>query len=172
MAGKKKVRKNKKKSEAFQKQNLFILILLIIVFLITIGVYYGLGIPEKTKKEVFTEVIFENGDVIEVEVAKTLRELEKGLMYRESLDENKGMLFIFWQEEELDFWMLNMKFPIDMIFINKNMTIVNVVKNAQPCPKEPCDIYKSVRPAIYVIEVNAGYASEHGVVEGQKIEFE
>ncbi len=169
---KKKVRKKKKRSEALQKQNLMILILLIVAFGITMGVYYLSGVPEKIKEDTFSKVRFENGKIIEVEAVKSLREVEKGLMNRESLEKDHGMLFLFFQEEELDFWMLNMKFSLDIIFVNTDMIIVHIVNNAEPCDKEPCEVYNSGKPALYVVEVNSGYASENGIMIGQKVEFE
>jgi uncharacterized membrane protein (UPF0127 family) len=170
---KKTGKKKKKHSEAFQKQNLFILILLLIVFAVILVLYFALDIPGKTKVEEDLNVaIFENKQILQLEIAKTHEQRTTGLMHRESLEENSGMLFIYGSEQQLTFWMKNTLIPLDMIFLNSNKTIVHIIKNAQPCVEEPCKVYPSENPAIYVIEVNAGYTDKHGILKGQKVEFD
>ena len=67
--------------------------------------------------------------------------------------------------------MKNTLIPLDIIFIDKNFNIVNIIQNTQPCTKEPCQIYSSLKPVQYVIETNAGFADKNNIKIGQKIEI-
>jgi len=108
---------------------------------------------------------------IDAEIADTSTEIEKGLMYREILGENEGMLFIFDREKETSFWMKNTLIPLDMIFLNENKEIVHIVENAKPCNSSDCVLYPSGVPVKYVIEVNSGFVEENGIEVGDKVEF-
>ena len=94
-------------------------------------------------------VIIDNGNEkfeINVEIADSFEERAKGLMFREFLDENAGMLFVFDQDDYLSFWMKNTLIPLDMIFISENFKIVDI-KHAVPCKQDPCVSYKTITPA-------------------------
>jgi uncharacterized membrane protein (UPF0127 family) len=108
--------------------------------------------------------------VVFVEIADDLEERRTGLMHREHLAENAGMLFIYETERELSFWMKNTLIPLDIIYINSAFEIVDI-KHALPCQADPCPTYLSKAPAQYVLEVNAGFSAEKGLLEGDKIEF-
>jgi len=97
-----------------------------------------------------------------LEIAQTSEEMQKGLMNRESLPANQGMLFIFTDMQPRGFWMKNTLIPLDMIFLDNNLTVVEVKKNVQPCEADPCPVYNSV-PAQYVLEVNAGLAEKNSI---------
>lgn len=105
---------------------------------------------------------------IKVEIADDNSERAKGLMFRERLNENNGMLFIFDNEENQTFWMKNTLIPLDIIFIGENLNIVDM-KYALPCKMEPCALYKSAQPSKYVLEVNSGFAAKNGIRTGDKI---
>ena len=105
---------------------------------------------------------------INVEIADDSNKMEKGLMYRESLDENAGMLFIFENEDYELFWMKNTLITLDMIFIDKNFEIIDI-KHAVPCKAEPCVLYKPAKPAKYVLEVNGGFAAKNDIKTGDKL---
>ena len=105
-----------------------------------------------------------------VEVAQTPLELQQGLMYRESLDENSGMIFLFDNDHVRTFWMKNTLIPLDMIFVHSNGTIVKI-HTAQPCSADPCATYSSEEPAQYVIEVNAGHAALNNITVGSQVEL-
>jgi uncharacterized membrane protein (UPF0127 family) len=106
---------------------------------------------------------------ISIEVADSHAERQVGLMYRESLDESKGMLFIFPYPEVVSFWMKNTKIALDMMFINESMDIVNIARGAQPCTNDPCETFSSAGPVTYVLEVNAGFCDARGIKEGDRI---
>lgn len=107
----------------------------------------------------------------DVELAKTGNEQRKGLMFRESLDEDKGMLFIFEKEGNYPFWMKNTLIPLDIIWIDSNYTVVFINKNTQPCEDIICDSFDPQRYALYVLEINAGLADKIGLKVGDKVSF-
>ena len=107
-------------------------------------------------------VTFDNVS-FDVEVAQTQEERQKGLMFRESMPDNRGMLFVFEKDGPLAFWMKNTLIPLDMIFIDENLTVVDVLA-AVPCKEDPCPNYKS--HGRYVLEINAGLAGKHGIKNG------
>jgi uncharacterized membrane protein (UPF0127 family) len=105
-----------------------------------------------------------------VEVQDTAAEREQGLMEREKLEDGKGMWFVFEQEKNLYFWMKNMKISIDMLFLNQNKEVVKIYENLKPCEADPCVSYPSGKPAMYVLEVPAGFVQLHEVKLGDKVE--
>ncbi|MFA6035436.1 MAG: DUF192 domain-containing protein [Candidatus Micrarchaeia archaeon] len=105
---------------------------------------------------------------ISLELATTRDQVLQGLSGRDSLCESCGMLFIFPEPAPRGFWMSGMKFPLDMIFMSANRTVLNLAENVQPCAGE-CLVLRSRGAAAYVLEVNAGFAKKHGVEEGSAI---
>lgn len=101
-----------------------------------------------------------------VDIADTFDERKQGLMWRKSLGKYNGMLFIFDDEAARRFWMKNTLIPLDMVFMDKDYHVVRVVKQAQPCTKDPCDVMGSDKPAKFVLEINGGMADEMGLKEG------
>lgn len=119
------------------------------------------------------ELTFQSADgkfisKIDIEIADDMVERAVGLMYRESLGHNQGMLFIFPTEEYQSFWMRNTMIPLDIIFVNKKMEIVTIHKNTTPFSEKS---YPSTEPSIYVVEVNAGYTEKFDIKEGDKINW-
>ena len=105
---------------------------------------------------------------INVEIADDSNEREKGLMFREKLDEGDGMLFVFDDNAVRTFWMKNTLIALDMIFIDDKNEIVDI-KHAVPCKEEPCALYKSSKPAKYVLEVNGNFTIKNNIGIGDKI---
>jgi uncharacterized membrane protein (UPF0127 family) len=101
-----------------------------------------------------------------VELARTDAERERGLMYRKSLGEGRGMLFVFERERTLTFWMHNTCIPLDMIFLAKDGTIVGIEEST---PTMSDDTFSPGCPASYVLEVDAGWSRKHGVRAGMKV---
>lgn len=108
---------------------------------------------------------------IAVEIADTLDERTKGLMFRETMPKESGMFFIFEEESEKSFWMKNTLIPLDMIFIDAGYKVVSIAKNAQPCKGDPCAVYPSVKPAKFVLEVNGGVSDSVGLKDGDKAQL-
>jgi uncharacterized membrane protein (UPF0127 family) len=92
-------------------------------------------------------------------------------MFRPSLPEDRGLLFLF---DRLDFhsiWMKNCRFPIDIVWLDEQATVVHLEEAAPPCRAEPCPVYEPLRQALYVLEINAGQARREGVTIGSKLSF-
>ncbi len=105
---------------------------------------------------------------VSAEVAETPAETTRGLMHREHLDMDKGMIFIFKVERERNFWMKNTLIPLDIIFIDSNKTIVKI-HEAYPCKVEECPRYPSALPIKYVLEVNQGFSENNNISVGDKV---
>lgn len=93
------------------------------------------------------------------EIADNLLSRARGLMGRESLSKNEGMLFVFGDEAPRSFWMMNTLIPLDIVFIAANKTVVDV-QTMEPCKADTCRTYASRAPAKYALEVNAGGAKD------------
>jgi len=106
---------------------------------------------------------------IEVEIADELQEQIKGLMFRENLDWNDGMFFVYENEKNQSFWMKNTLIPLDMLFIDTNFKIIDIKENVQPCITESCPTYPSKFPAKYVLEVNAGFSIINNIKIGDSV---
>jgi uncharacterized membrane protein (UPF0127 family) len=112
------------------------------------------------------------GNCFLVEVAKTAKEQEKGLMNRTNLDQDKGMLFVFDKDGRYSFWMKNTLIPLDIIWIDSNNKIVFVSENAKPCRNIFCFGISPDLSARYVLEINAGISKKIGLKVGDKISIE
>ena len=102
---------------------------------------------------------------VQVEIAETEQARTQGLMGRDRMREDQGMLFIFPTQEYRSFWMANTPISLDIIFVNTDREIVTIQRNTVPYSEEGIP---STAPAMYVIEVNAGYCDRHGIREGHK----
>jgi uncharacterized membrane protein (UPF0127 family) len=110
---------------------------------------------------------------LELEVANSDEEREKGLMFRKNLSEGTGMVFVWNDSKERGFWMKNTYIPLDMIFVAENGTVLNV-EEADPEPDTlPPDLetYTSDGPALYVIETNKGFSESKGIEKGTQVVF-
>lgn len=97
------------------------------------------------------------GKEYKLEIADTPQKRQRGLMEREFLPEDEGMLFIFPQEGYHSFWMYNTKIPLKMIWLDSNWEVVHVEESVPPCKESnplKCPSYKPTKPARYVVEVN------------------
>lgn len=111
---------------------------------------------------------------ISAKVAANPQTRNKGLSKIESLPFNEGMFFVFEQKGRYSFWMKDMKFPIDIIWIDENKKIVNISKNALPEPNKPdkdLTIYISSYDVKYVLEINAGLAGANNLEIGDSVSF-
>jgi len=106
--------------------------------------------------------------ILDIEFANTEYETQTGLMYRKTMLNDRGMLFIFKNEIMRSFYMKNTEFALDIIFINSDHEIVNIQKNTKPFDKASLP---SDAPAKYVLEINAGLSDQWGLEAGDLIEF-
>jgi uncharacterized membrane protein (UPF0127 family) len=105
---------------------------------------------------------------IDIELAKDDAKRGQGLMYRQTMGEMQGMLFIFDKSEPQSFWMKNTFISLDILYVNEQKEIVSIAKMAQPKSEAPIP---SNFPAIYVVEVNGGFCDRYQVKVGDKIEW-
>jgi uncharacterized membrane protein (UPF0127 family) len=118
-------------------------------------------------------VVMPNGAVISVELALTDPEKAQGLMFRESMPRDAGMVFPFEGLEIRPFWMKNCHFPLDLVYATKDGTVVDVIKALPPCPPDPapCPSTAPKAKADTVLEVNAGVADATGAIVGAKLKW-
>ncbi|MCF0206938.1 MAG: DUF192 domain-containing protein [Bacteroidales bacterium] len=132
---------------------------------------YDFDNPPEFRKD--SELSFVNGNdsvllKIDIEIASSEVEHARGLMFRKSMEENQGMLFMFEEEEFRSFWMHNTLIPLDIIYVNAAGKIVDVYKNT----KTLSDVsLPSKYPAMYVVEINGGLYDKYGFDENTKIVF-
>ena len=127
----------------------------------------------RISSENFDEIYIDNGKdfiKINVKIADDNEEIMKGLMFREKLEENSGMLFIFDDEQYQTFWMKNTLIPLDIIFISEDFMVINI-EGAESCKTEPCEFYYSKRNSRYVLEVNKGISEKYGIKPGDFVKF-
>jgi uncharacterized protein len=116
-------------------------------------------------------VHFPGGESILAELALSVEQRTRGLMFRDRLDSREGMLFVFEEETVHSFWMKNVKFPIDILWLDRGKKLVHIAKRVPPCAKEPCPLYSPVLPALYVLELTAGRSDELGLKPGVRLDF-
>ena len=117
-----------------------------------------------------SEVCFEKKCIF-VDLAVTDEEQIKGLSGRENLGNNKGMLFIMGREGIYPFWMKDMLFSLDIIWISSNGTIVDLIEDADLCNGPICLPIIPDAKAKYVLEVNAGFSENIGIDIGDKVDI-
>ena len=124
--------------------------------------------PKNDKSDL--NILTQDGKITyKVEEARTIPELEKGLMFREKLDADSGMIFDLSKVEHTAMWMKDTKIPLDMIFIEPDGNIFWIYENAQP---ESLTLIIPPFPAAAVLEVNAGDVQKHNIKPGDKVEHE
>ena len=106
---------------------------------------------------------------VRVEVMRTPAEHERGLMFRQALGRDEGMLFVFPDAADHAFWMKNTLIPLDMIFVDAAGVVVGIVENAGPMTTTPRTVGV---PSRYVLEVNGGWSAAQGVARGDRVRFE
>lgn len=112
-----------------------------------------------------------SGETIQLEVAQTPPQQSTGLMFRESLADDRGMLFPFPSERTARFWMKNVQISLDMIFLNGDR-VVDVAMDVPPCQAEPCPVYGPDALVDRVLELRGGRAQELGVRIGDTIKIQ
>jgi hypothetical protein len=138
---------------------------LVILILLVVAVGYFVFQPRSNVR------IMIDGVVLDVDLATTQAEQEKGLSGRASMPPDHGMLFIFQSEDYWSFWMHEMKFPLDMIWFNSSRQAVFFEQSLPPCNPTACPVFTPSAKAMYVLEVNAGFVSAHKVSLGDMFTF-
>jgi uncharacterized protein len=116
-------------------------------------------------------VAFHTGEKIvsfKVEVVKSRKDIELGFMYRKELAPDRGMLFIFPADTQSPFWMKNTFVPLDIVFLDKNMEVIDIIRETTPLLTKLLYPKKSYR---YVVEIGAGIAASRGIEIGNKADL-
>jgi hypothetical protein len=129
---------------------------------------YCAGRADRAK---YVKVFFPDGSAVTAELAMTDEERQQGLMFREGLAADQGMLFIFEDEEIHSFWMKNMRFSIDILWLDRDRRIVHVESRVPPCAADPCPSYIPDKPASFVLELQSGAARKHGLKLYDRLDF-
>lgn len=109
--------------------------------------------------------------IIQLEVAETQAQQSMGLMYRDSLPDDRGMLFPFNPPRNVTFWMKNVRINLDMIFL-RNGQVKDVASNVPPCTTDPCPTYGPSTAVDHVIELRGGRATELGIKVGDRLQIQ
>ena len=131
-------------------------------------------LPVSTKAEdQLVPVQLPGGAVIQAELADTPRKRAEGLMYREHLPKDRGMLFTFSQAQLWTFWMKNTKIQLDIIWMNERKQIVHIAHRVPICTRtdDSCPQYQPNDPALYVLELGGGEAERLKLERGSKLQF-
>ncbi|MFH1186769.1 MAG: DUF192 domain-containing protein [Candidatus Levyibacteriota bacterium] len=146
---------------------LIIIAVIVIISFIVSRVFFGNFPFEKQGTATIEKQVFN------VTVAKSAKEKEIGLSGKKNLPENQGMLFTFDKEGYYGFWMKNMLFPIDIIYIKKGK-IITIFENVKP-PKDTKGqllVYQPSQPADTILEINAGLVKKYKIKVGNEVKYE
>ena len=141
-----------------------ILVLILVLFLIITLILFLNSFQKKKQGQ----VCFKNY-CFEVKIARTIAQRAKGLMFREKIENNQGMLFVFKSEKKYSFWMKNVSFPLDIIWLNADKKVVFISPSTQPCNNSECVAIKPTTKAQYVLEINKGLVKEIGLKIGDQL---
>lgn len=139
---------------------MFLVVLLVVVVIASLWVFFREGPLVCFEEECFS-----------VEIADSIEDRTTGLMFRESLDSDSGMLFIFEEEGIYGFWMKNTLIPLDIIWLDSEGGVVEII-TADPCVEEECESFVPSRRARYVLELNSGDAERIGLEVGDELVFD
>ena len=146
---------------------------------VIIGIVGVLTIPADSK---LAEVKFPRGTIkldnkiLDVQIAETDAQKTRGLMFQNELPDDQGMIFVFSQEQVVPIWMLNMQFPLDIIWFDVNGNVIHIEKNVPPCKSAletaTCTVQNADgKKAKYVLEVTAGFTDKFQITENSKMQI-
>jgi uncharacterized protein len=147
-------------------KNIFLIILILII------IYFAWQLIFNNPAPVTADITIKDKNY-SLEIAKTIPQKTIGLMNRTNLCPNCGMIFVSPLEMPQVFWMKNTLIPLDIIFLDKNGLVLNIA-SAVPQPNTPdnqLDLYQSISPSKYVIELNSGDSSKLSLQAGDKIDL-
>ena len=108
-----------------------------------------------------------------VDIALTDKQKQDGLSVKNFMNETEGMLFFLGDPTKASFWMKNMHFPIDIIWLDENFSIVHIEEELKPCTMAfYCPSYKPLKESLYVLETIAGFANNHHLNIGDRMDFQ
>ncbi len=119
-------------------------------------------------------VTLPGGKEIKVEVLTNPQDMLRGMMFRDKLDMDRGMLFIHGSPGKYPYWMYQVKIPLDILWLGRDHTVVEISANTPPCPSKrasECPNFGGHEEAAYVLELAAGAAAKYGIKPGDTINF-
>jgi uncharacterized membrane protein (UPF0127 family) len=118
-------------------------------------------------------VTLPDGTTVQAEVMTQQQDMARGMMFRDTFPEGKGMLFIHGGPGNYSYWMYQVRVPLDIIWMDTSGNVVEMVENAAPCKTRAseCPNYGGTKQAVVVLELPGGYGRKHGVAVGTKIRF-
>jgi len=152
--------------EVYQKILVFIFVFILVVILLFL--YTQFSVTRKHMK-----ITTPSGKIVEldVEVVSDPVKRARGLMFRESLGGNEGMLFVFEKSSKHGFWMVNTTIPLDAIHFNEKKEVVDIIQ-MEPCRTLTCGIYYPKAESRYVLEVNQNFSRKNNITEGSSFVLE
>ncbi|MEN6310530.1 MAG: DUF192 domain-containing protein [Acidobacteriota bacterium] len=125
----------------------------------------------RNQRDRFIKVFLPNGRSVTAELAVTEAERARGLMFREKIQPDEAMLFVFDSEDLHAFWMKNTLIPLDMLWLDGARRVIHIASDVPPCQEDPCPSYGPDTPASYVLELKAGKAAAEGLKVGDRLQF-
>jgi len=125
----------------------------------------------EARKTKFVKVFFPDESSVTAELAETPEQRQLGLMFRERINPDQGMLLVFEEEDYIGIWMKNVNFPLDLLWLDQEKRIVHIECDVPPCQDDPCPSYSPQIPGMYVLELKAGSVKDHGLKLYDRLEF-
>jgi uncharacterized membrane protein (UPF0127 family) len=148
--------------------------LLLFVVLGFVGCYQS---PRKTVSAQdyrLRDVKLPNGTMLKVETMAKMDEVMRGMMYRDSLAADRGMLFIHGEPGLYPYWMYQVRIPLDIVWMDRYKIVTEISPRTPPCPSErssECPKFGGSRTSLYVLEMAAGEAEKNKLQVGDRIDF-
>jgi len=140
------------------------------VLLLAFAAVFNLYCQDRGRDK-FIKVFFPSGKAVTAELAVTDAERQKGLMFREEILPDQGMLFVFEEEGIQSFWMKNTLIPLDLLWLDSGKRIIHIERDVPPCKQDPCPTYGPDGPARYVLELKAGEAAANVLKLSDRLQF-
>ena len=136
-----------------------------------IGMVVGVNLPDGQSASARAQIVFPDKTTVSAEIADTEAKRQQGLMHREKMADNEGMLFIFDVPGEHPFWMKNTLIPLDMLWLDRDLNILHIAHSVPPCKADPCPTYPPAAGtrASFVLELVSGFAKAHKLQPDQKL---
>ncbi len=128
------------------------------------------SVPEEPAEPRGT-VVLPSGRTLSVEVADTPEKRARGYMFRRSVPEGEGMVFLMDREGFHPFWMKNCLIPLDILWLDERWRIVHMERSVPPCEEDPCPSYVPMRRSRYVLEIGSGASDRLGLGLGDRLSF-
>ena len=152
------------------------------ILFFTLLIVTQMGLPAYGQENPLEKVTFQSGTVkldnmqLQVQIAQTEEQQTRGLMFQNELPFDQGMLFVFDNEQIVGIWMMNMQFPLDIIWFDKQGEIVFIQKNAPPCKLSGSSVCPVMTPdngrlTKYVLEVTSGFVNKFNITKNSKLDL-